>query len=250
MGLFSGLKKSFAESQLLETVDEKQIRSLLEKGVDPNCQDKKGWTPLLKKLNVNPLSKPKVEPSGLARLLIDGGADIYHENGEHICAFVVTAFRDEPKTMKVLLEGPADTPKKANHRAAALSLASGMSHLEIVNLLLEAGTPANQNDGQTEIMELLLHGIPAELVTSLVEGTRFMEKTKDGRSLINMCRWQWPPLHRAVFAGHAETVKALLDAGANPNFVASDGKTPMGVLTEYTPDEAVRELLTAAGATD
>jgi uncharacterized protein len=57
------------------------------------------------------------------------------------------------------------------------------------------------------------------------------------------------PLHEAAFTGNRAIVTLLLDAGADPNAVADDGKRPLGVALAANHDEVAR-LLRARGAKD
>ena len=55
------------------------------------------------------------------------------------------------------------------------------------------------------------------------------------------------PLHPAVKEGHVTTVAALIDGGADVNVVEVDGQTPLYIAAEEGSGEIVR-LLVAAGA--
>ncbi|KAJ3107866.1 hypothetical protein HDU96_007749 [Phlyctochytrium bullatum] len=54
---------------------------------------------------------------------------------------------------------------------------------------------------------------------------------------------KWPPLHTAVFAGALDIAKLLLDAGASPNFIDSNGKAPLHIALEQGKTDAVVMLL-------
>lgn len=59
-------------------------------------------------------------------------------------------------------------------------------------------------------------------VSSLLDEGVEINATVDGRS-------PWTPLMHAAFEGHEETVRALLDRGANPNHEDLDGSTAITV---------------------
>ena len=67
--------------------------------------------------------------------------------------------------------------------------------------------------------------------------TKSMELAPSQRSTINT------PLMQAVLNQNVEEVKALLDAGANPNEVSSEGDTPLIYATYKNNNEIVQELL-------
>lgn len=54
------------------------------------------------------------------------------------------------------------------------------------------------------------------------------------------------PLHWAVFRGDIEFVKLLLEAGANPNILSSDGVTPKWRARDFCLDD-IEHLLTSFG---
>ena len=58
----------------------------------------------------------------------------------------------------------------------------------------------------------------------------------------------WTLLHRACYYGHLEIIRALLDAGANPEAKAKDEATPLHWACLQGNVEAARILLLEAGA--
>lgn len=54
------------------------------------------------------------------------------------------------------------------------------------------------------------------------------------------------PLHWAVFGGYLDIVKALLEAGANPNIFSGDGVTPKWRARDFGLNE-LEDLLTLYG---
>lgn len=56
------------------------------------------------------------------------------------------------------------------------------------------------------------------------------------------------PLHLAVGRGDPDTVKVLLEAGANPNLQDNDGVTPLTLAKSYAGMGEVADLLLKAGA--
>jgi ankyrin repeat protein len=57
----------------------------------------------------------------------------------------------------------------------------------------------------------------------------------------------WTFLHQEALAGSTATVKVLLEAGANPNALTNDGKTPLQLARALAWDQVVA-LLVSKGA--
>jgi ankyrin repeat protein len=58
-------------------------------------------------------------------------------------------------------------------------------------------------------------------------------------------RTRWTPLLHATALGHHQVMRALLESGANPNAVASDGLAPMAAAMLADDQEALSILLAA-----
>ena len=279
MGLFSGIAKGMREEALMRAKASRKVQKMLAKGTDPNCHDKEGWTPLLFQANAfplnssisitgsmtayNPLSGENKYPNELAELdskareqmvrqLLEAGADLYHEADEHLCPLVLAAYRNERRVMRVFVEQPAESAKAQNQRLAALSLAAGLGHTDIVRALLDAGTPPQPDQNRCAAVGMLQRGIP----THVAKGNMFEMKDLLGRVKDLRCAaktsgaviWNWTPLHRAVFVGDSESVTALLEAGAEVNRIGEDGNTALQI-AEAGEKAEIAEQLRAAGAT-
>lgn len=81
--------------------------------------------------------------------------------------------------------------------------------------------------GHTDVVQLLLNHIPPSIPRS-PRAVRKLPLLPTGASLLNaVANGLWTPLAWAAHEGHAPTVKALLDAGADPNLPNRDHLPPL-----------------------
>ena len=162
------------------------------------------------------------------------------------------------------------------HGRTALHVATFARRRAVIRALVEAGTDLDaleheRYDAVTiaavaddeEILALLLElGASAKLVTSRYDGTALIAAAHLGhdgvvRQLIaagapldHINNLHWTALIEAVVLGdggprHQATVKALLDAGADPAIADREGRTPLE-LARMHRYEAIEALLVAA----
>ena len=58
----------------------------------------------------------------------------------------------------------------------------------------------------------------------------------------------WSPMHVAAACGSGASVKALIKAGANVNAMTGSGITPLQMARQYGSEEAVKALIKAGAA--
>jgi uncharacterized protein len=127
-----------------------------------------------------------------AQALIAAGADPNLLDNQRYDAVTIVAVRDELPTLKALLSSGASAKLiTSRYDGTALIAAAHLGHDGIVKELIRAGAPLDHvnNLGWTALMEAVVLG--------------------DGGPR------------------HAETVRALLDAGANPQIADREGLTPL-----------------------
>jgi ankyrin repeat protein len=158
-------------------------------------------------------------------------------------AMIDAAWRGDAKEVERLLAEGADINKRGNRNRTALMLAAGKGHLEVVKLLLDKGAEVESkkdNGGLTALFFASVNdkGHP-EIIKLLVS-----------RGADPNVVWKNPYpmiLHYAVMKSSDETVRALLENGANPNAVGAFGETALtNAATEGRT--AVAEMLVAKGA--
>lgn len=135
---------------------------------------------------------------------------------------------DEVDSVRRLLEADADPDSRTGHGVTALSLAIGNGSPAMVKLLLDAGADANalETTGETLLMSAAAVGVTATVATLLEHGASV--DTRDAT-------YDQTALMLASREGHADTVKLLLDNGADPNAATAIGETPKFVAANSVP---------------
>jgi ankyrin repeat protein len=126
------------------------------------------------------------------RALVAGGADPNALENDRYDIVTIAAVANDPATLKLALElGASPRNVTSRYDGTALIAAAHLGHAEVVRILIAAGAPLDHvnNLGWTALMESIVLG--------------------DGG------------------ARHTDTLKALLDAGANPNLADRGGLTPL-----------------------
>jgi ankyrin repeat protein len=177
--------------------------------------------------------------------LRDAGADPNGRDVDGRTALHIAALAGQHEAALTLVRRGTDPRAYDEQHIDALTLAAEKGDRDMVALLLWLGAEANAVTGVDDrtaliaaargghvavVRELVAAGAPVNYVSSL----------------------GWTALMEAVIFGDgsprtAETVKALLDAGARARFRDWQGTTPLR-LARLRGDDAVVELLVAAGA--
>lgn len=162
------------------------------------------------------------------RSLIKSKADVNEKSGPNGATPLITAAKKgQTEIVKILLDNGADVNAKDNLDTTALMWAAFRGHTETVKTLLDKDADVNAKG------KVLLSKFKGEVPTDL--GT--------ARGLNGVTA-----LMLAVFMDYTETVKVLLENGANVNATADDGTTALLLAQERGHREMVH-LLQMAGAT-
>jgi ankyrin repeat protein len=147
-----------------------------------------------------------------AQALLQGGADPNARDAQKYDIVTIAAVNNDVAMLKLALAGGCD-PKAITspYDGTALIAAAHLGHAEIVRVLIEAKAPLDHvnNLGWTALMESIVLG----------NGDK----------------------------AHADTLEALVTAGANPNIADRQGVTPLGHARSRGYAAMVR-ILEAAGA--
>jgi len=151
------------------------------------------------------------------------------------------------------------------HAAAIGALiAAGANPSLLDNQLYDAVTIAAVRDDVPTLKALLTAGASAKLVTSIYDGTALIaaahlghdgvvrELFRAGAPIDHVNNLGWTALIEAVILGdggprHVETVRALVDAGANPGIPDRNGITPLQH-AETRGYDTIATILRRAGA--
>jgi ankyrin repeat protein len=155
----------------------------------------------------------------------DGGATALHH----------AAGRGDLACMTALIDGHADLDHRdREHASSPVLWAREFNHPDAIRLLLDSGARVNAPDAAKLGLNTVVTGFLSEIPASRDRAVG------------------WPtPLAGAISGGHPDTVRLLLEHGADPNAKAGDGQTPWDCLQWVAGDEdraAIEQLLTEHGA--
>ncbi len=171
--------------------------------------------------------------------LIKSGADVNEANAFGATPMGEAARRGDTAVLKLLLDAGAD-PESANADGeTALMVVARTGNTEAAKLLLKAGAKVNAREswgGQTALIWAAAQNQPAMI--RLLAANR---AEVDARSVVrdwgrrmtaeerpkDMNRGGMSALMFAARDGHIESVRTLLELGANPDFSDPDGSTPL-----------------------
>ena len=189
---------------------------LIKHGANVNAVTKKGWTPLFFALQ----SKVEAAPSVLAA----AGADIHVSlpDGMSVVEAALTE-NNEAFVMQLTSSGAIDVQQRDRLGRQLIHLAAQYGDADLVKLALAKGADPN----------VMTEPPPAPLPQKEVEpppvhvlpGQPLPPKVGIPSTLPPPPPMPTPPLLLAAQAGSVATMKALVDAGAKPDAVASIGDT-------------------------
>jgi ankyrin repeat protein len=166
-------------------------------------------------------------------LFFAAGFDVNTPNSAGYTGLMAAAQRGRADIVKLLLDRKADPNAAGRDGGTALMLAAENNQPEIVKLLLARGADPNRqdNNGWTALLKAAYQG-NAKCIEILASRTK-MEL--DHALLV------------ATLMERKDAVKVLLDNGAEVDFRASDGRTPL-ILAAGKGNKEIVELLLKAGA--
>ncbi|WP_246660389.1 ankyrin repeat domain-containing protein [Nitratireductor sp. XY-223] len=179
--------------------DIENVRELLAAGADADMRDARGRTPA----HIAAFASNEA----VLRELADAGADLNALDQQLFHIVTIAAVADDPEFLALALElGASAGNVTSRYDGTALIWASHLGHVEVVQILIDAGAPLDHvnNLDWTALIEAVVLG--------------------DGGP------------------DHVRIVKALVDAGADKSIGDRQGKTPLQLAEEHGYAEIV-ELL-------
>jgi cytohesin len=208
----------------------KEIRALLDSGVDINAQDKDGNTPLHWASEEGYIE--------VIDVLLASGAKLNAKNKHGDTPMHFAAFRGNTKAIDTLLAAGAELNVKDEYGDTPLHFAAFHGNLKTIEMLLQVpGIDVHTTDkyGNTILHATLEIGHIAAVRTLLIQAPNIDVNAKNqfGRTA----------LHKAAEEGYAEAIDVLLTAGAELNMKDESGQTPLHVAATNGHVEVIYELL-------
>jgi uncharacterized protein len=218
-----------ALSKIFEAVknnDLKEVKSLLEKGTDPNSVDEDGDRLLMYAALYSSVD--------CMQLLIEKGSDVNAKNNLDETA-LMWSIHDLAK-MRLLIQHGADVNAKAKSGNTPLLIASiGHGKYEAVKLLLDQGADASalNNRKENALIRAALFGDTVTVSLLLSKGFDINALSLDStNALIN-----------AVLNANKPVIFQLLERGADPDKLSFFGLTSLSFAVIFTDAEAVKAIL-------
>jgi len=207
--------------------DYEAVKSLLEKGSDPNQAENSGATPLSVAADNG--------HTDIVKLLLEKGSDPNQAGKTGFTPLSIAANNGHTDIVKLLLEKGSDPNQAGKSGFTPLSIAANNGHTDIVKLLLEKGSDPNQavNSGATPLFMAAQNGHTDIVKLLLEKGSDPNQAVNDGAT----------PLFMAAQHGHTDIVKLLLEKGSDPNQAVNDGATPLFIAVQNGHVDIVRLLL-------
>src|SRR5215467_4779238 len=239
--------------------DSQSVERLLKGGADPNETGPLGTTPLM-------WAVPDLEK---VRILLAHGANVNSKSEtDRTALLVASSYPGTVSLLKLLLDHDADLHGQDKAGATALSLAVRSADIDVVRFLVERGLDPNaltvgarrvafaRHDLPTTeyLMSKSLSGISDVLITAAAwQPTALIARWLDAGADVNASNpafYARTALLTAVTSedGSPETVKLLLEHGANPNARMTEGESPLDWAI-YKGDRAKIEILQQHHAT-
>lgn len=237
------------------------VRQLLDAGATVDSQNRRNETSLLLATNRGHFA--------IVEQLLEAGADVHARDKTGETALFVASSRGDEAVVKLLLKYGSDPNTAAKYGKTPLMEAIEFNHGSIISLYLHAGADIHAADafGGTALSYSIEFGREIFVKQLLAAGSDVNHKKNDGQTplclgapyenvvqcLLSAGAIVEPddlgvgptPLMEAAARGNGESVKMLLEAGANVHRVDENG---MAALSHGVVDEEVTRLLLCAGA--
>lgn len=151
-----------------------------------------------------------------AGLLIQAGARVNAATDEGVTPLLLAAINADSSMLDLLLRAGADPNMVSAVGETPLMTAAQTGNVDAVKLLLAHGASVDSREksaGQTALMRAVAANRPAIAKLLIAAGADVKARSNE----------RFSPLLFATQQGNLETVKLLLDAGADPNESAPDG---------------------------
>ena len=231
-------KQEFA-NQMMERDWSEKIKAILSFGIDINCKDEEGNTPLM--------IATRTKNKELVQLLLDREVEVNAQNNKGDTALHIASWSwDEDTSIALLLlDRDADPNIKNNQDRSPLENAIDGENPDMVQLFLDRGAEPTAHDlvsaiqKDEEIARILLDkGVDSNPAMKMVSfsGSR--------ASLELLLEYDADPNQMDfAMAFGGDRVVFLLQNGADPNYRYDEGWTPLHIAVNYEDNSSVQFLL-------
>ena len=181
---------------------------------------------------------------GAVRGLLAGGERVDGHDGHGRTALHVAAYRSRMEIMRVLVTAGANPNALERDRYDIVTIAAVANHLPVLEVALQLGCSAKNVTSRYDGTALIAaaHLGHAEVVRMLIRA---------GAPLDHVNNLGWTALIESIVLGdggtrHTDTLRALVEAGANVNLADRSGRTPLALARERGHGAMVRILVAAA----
>jgi ankyrin repeat protein len=233
VGLLSGnLEQQDAKSgdtPLIEGInqlDSDYVAALLDAGAKIEGKSKYGWTPLMAAAHDSSLQ--------LVKLLLKAGANVHarDSDGKTALLHAASSARESKAKLKALLAAGADITVKDRHGLDILMFACYPGgNVPAIEFLLAKNVSVTRrnNDGCTALIYAATDSNPAVAALLLKAGADVNARGTDGRTTL---------MSAVTGAGTIDTIRILLEAGADPSLKDDSGLTALDMVRKYDDEEA------------
>ena len=223
------------------------VQLLLDAGGDPNTRDSSNATPLMY------AGSPEV-----ARILLTAGADLEAVDEydadvlqvmlEDRCYIGVCA-RDRLAVARILIDAGADIHRVNDSGWSRLESAAFQHNADAVEFLITTGAivDARKSNGSTPLHKICWQGEYSDSETNQACEKIICMLASSGASIDAPDDGLNTPLHEAANGdwGNQTAIRTLIELGADPNPVNSEGDTPLILAAARAEVECIKALLEA-----
>ncbi|MEV7618694.1 ankyrin repeat domain-containing protein [Microbacterium sp. NPDC089321] len=185
------------------------------------------------------------EDADAAIRAIEDGANLEDRGGENDATPLIQVTKqNQPLLARVLIDAGADVNAKDSMQDSAFLYAGAEGLDEILTLTIEAGADVTSTNryGGTALIPASEHGHVSTVKMLIAAGVPVDHVNKLG----------WTAMHEAIILNdggpdQVETVRLLLEAGADPDITENDGLTSRELAVQKGYDEIVAVIDAAAG---